>query len=385
MAFLQQRLSSSILSALEKIYGQPMTISYTVEGSKDSIITQKPKRENNIFRKNMTFSNFVISNCNITAYKLTQSIIKNLGHAYNPFYLYGVSGTGKTHLINAIGNQLSCENIRAVYNTSEQFVTAFVKATQNNMLQNMRAKYLNIDILFIDDIGFVAGKVKTQSLIVNIIDELILQKKQVIVSGEVPLNNLSLCSRLTTRLSAGIAIEIESLIQDTTAKKQIIYQYLSEHKISTPSNVVDAIAGIPLSSFNELIGLLKKLQAIHQIKNIPVTLQSIQPFIPNIENTGIQKEEITPDRLINLVSSFTGLSKQDILSNSRKTSIIHTRWMTIHLLNKVCNLSLNQIGELIGDRNYQTVVYGQKKFQHLIDSNEKWRNKMDEINIMLTR
>lgn len=319
------------------------------------------------------FPNFVVGKANELAHAAAMAVAAKPGEAYNPLYIYGGSGLGKTHLLQAIGHHVLATqpNAKVLYVTCERFTNEFISAVRSGRGKEFKDVYRSVDVLLIDDIQFMTGKEGTQEEFFHTFNTLHQNNKQIVVSSDrSPKDIQGLESRLQTRFEWGMITDVSA--PDFETRVAILEAKAREKNVQLGTDILRYIAGTVQMNVRELEGALNKIIAYHQFKNTPVTLESVQTllqsFVPNAP-----KRTITPRRLIEIVVSYYDLSLDEILGKSREQRLAYPRQIAMYLLREEAKCSFPAIGTHLGGRDHTTAMHACSKIGGLIKSDEQLR------------
>ncbi len=317
-----------------------------------------------------TFDNFVVGKGNELAHAACLAVAKKPGEVYNPLFIYGGVGLGKTHLMQAVGNYvLNNSNLKVLYVTSEKFTNDFIQLVQQGEAKKFKEKYRQVDVLMIDDIQFLAGKEQTQEEFFHTFNTLHQENKQIIISSDRPPKAIpALEHRLVSRFEWGMIVDIG--VPDLETRIAIIKAKLEEKKYSLNDNIIKFIATKIQNNIRELEGVLNKIIAIHQLNNTPPTEESVKQIISSLTSYSKHKH-ITPKQLIELVAEFYDIAVSDLIGNSRKKELVVPRQIVMYLMREELNASYPNIGQELGGRDHTTAIHACNKIAKEINSNEK--------------
>lgn len=325
-----------------------------------------------------TFSNFIVGSSNELAFAAAQAIVKDIGSKYNPLFVYGGVGLGKTHLIQAVGNEVIKEyrnNKKVKYATSERFTNDVVWAIKNKRMEDIKKKYRDIDVLIVDDIQFIGGKEKTEEEFFHTFNTLHSLNKQIIISSDRPPQALpTLHERLRSRFEGGMTVDMVQ--PDYEMRVAIIKTKLQECKHELSDEVVEIIAKKVSENIREIEGLLNKLVFIRENKGIEINEDVINEVIN--KNTQINKN-ISHNKIIKAVADFFEISINDLIGKSRKKEIVEPRQITMFLLRNILNMSFPYIGDKMGKRDHTTVMHACEKINKEIEKNINTNQKINLI------
>jgi len=325
-----------------------------------------------------TFSNFVVGSSNQFAHAACQAVANRPGGTYNPLFIYGGVGLGKTHLMHAIVHQcLSINNkIKVCYVTSEKFTNELINSIRNEKMSEFRNKYRNIDILLLDDIQFIAGKERTQEEFFHTFNSLFEIKKQIVVtSDKTPREIKDLEERVRNRFEWGLIADIQP--PDTETKVAILKKKSISNKIHLPNEVAFLLANSVKSNIRELEGLLTRLSAYSSLSgkdiSIDFTKEVLKDFIK------IEEKEIAPEDIIKIVSKSFNIKTSDIKGKKKSKSTVFPRQISMYIMRKKTKLSLPEIGQYFGGKDHSTVIYSINKVENLIKEDKKIKDTVNSL------
>ena len=394
--FLENKYRSLLFNTLRYITNKDWTFS-VIDLSKEeneNISTDVIKDENNAdssaevelnkstLNPKYTFDTFVVGNNNRFAHAAALAVGNEPAKSYNPLFLYGGVGLGKTHLMHAIGNRIveNNRNSNVLYVTSEKFTNQLINAIKDNKNEFFRNKYRNIDVLLIDDIQFIAGKERIQEEFFHTFNHLHVAGKQIIISSDKPPKDIeTLEARLRTRFEWGLIADISAPDYETRMailKKKIESDQLERYHI--PEDVLQFIATNIKSNIRELEGSLNKLIALYKLKNeeinISLAAEALKDLISPDEN-----RKITPELIIETVSEHFGISVADLKSASRDAKTTSARHIAMYLCRSMTDTPLKMIGSLLGGRDHSTVKHGVDKVSKDMENNDSLKNTLSII------
>ena len=322
-----------------------------------------------------TFSTFVVGDNNRFAHAASLAVAEAPASAYNPLFLYGGSGLGKTHLMHAIGNEVlfNNKNAKVLYVTSEKFTNEFIDALKNASTEKFRQKYRNIDILLIDDIQFIAGKDSTQEEFFHTFNELRESGKQIVISSDKPPKDIALLEeRLKTRFEWGLLADLS--MADYETRLAILRKKKDENHVIIDDEILSNIAAKIDSNIRELEGVFNKLVAQSSLTHTPITMEMAE----NAINTVIMQKAsvISIEYIQETVCKFFNISMQDLKSSQRSNDIAFPRQIGMYLCRILTNESFPKIGDAFGKRDHTTVMHGYKKIEQDIKQNPESNTKL---------
>ena len=325
-----------------------------------------------------TFDTFVIGDNNRHAHAACVAVAEEPASTYNPLFLYGGAGLGKTHLMQAIAHHIITHNpdMKVLYVTSETFTNEVIESIQHNKSEELRAKYRNLDVLIIDDIQFVMGKDATQTEFFNTFNDLYNSNKQIIISSDQPPKEIkTLEERMRTRLEWGVPVDIHA--PDYETRMAILKQKSEENNIVIDESILQYIAENVVSNIRELEGALNKI-SIYAKLNKDFSVEDAEGILADIISKDVQ--EITPDHVINVVSDHMGVPYSDIVSSKRSQNIATARQIVMYICRKyMAQYSLKQVGDCVGGRDHSTVLNGVDKIESLIKRDPNMKQTIEAI------
>ncbi len=329
----------------------------------------------------LNFDNFVTGESNQLAFSAAKRICENLGH-YNPLYVYGSVGLGKTHILNSIGNQLKQLQKKIIYLSAERFMYQFVKSIKNKDTYKFKDIFRNADVLILDDIQFISGKDVTQEEFFYTFNSLIENQSQVVISSDRSPNDLDrIQDRIKSRLSGGLVVDIQQpdiSLRLEILKKRCLYekdQYSKDLTIS--DEILTFIANEFKSSIRDMLGVLNRIIASSRIQNKNPTLQDAKLILKDLfsnMNTTVNIEDIQK-----IVVNFYDISFTDFLSARRSRHIARPRQIAMYLSKKLTTKSLPEIGRKFTGRDHTTVIHAIKKVEDLMHNDKKFEQEVQEI------
>lgn len=358
------------------------------EESKKNIFENEAKPFVSNLNPKYTFDNFVVSdNSNREVFTAAMVIAKNPGLSYNPLFIYGKSGLGKTHLLHAIGNDIrfNQKNLKVLYLTADDFFEEYVKAIKESNIENLKDHYRDIDVLLIDDIQFLSKKEKTKEVFFHIFNLFVNNNKQIVITSDRHHNELkSLEDRLVSRFASGLSVEIKTIDYETALKilhKKIETQNINDKNIS--EEVLEYIAKNNSGDVRQLEGALNKL-LFHIIINNPqgmITLKDLHGTF-NIERQE-NFETLDADKIKNIVAEYYNITTNQLTSNLRTSSIVVARHIAMYLCRDLLNLPLIKIGEEFGGKDHTTVINACEKVNKKLKTDANYKQAVDELKNML--
>ncbi len=325
-----------------------------------------------------TFENFIIGSNNRFAHAAAVAVFENPGKKYNPLFIYGGVGLGKTHLMQAIGNAMYQANpdIKIIYCTGELFANEVISAIMNNQNESFRKKYRNIDLLLIDDIQFLAGKDKCQEEFFHTFNTLFESGKQIVLTSEKPPKEIALLEdRLKTRFEMGLSVDIQT--PDYETRLAILRKKAEKERYVISDDILVKIATKVKSNIRELEGVFNKLVAYTSFTNNELTDAVVENTIESIlvKNTKV----LTSKLIMQVVCKFFNIKVSDIVSDKRSNSVAFPRQIAMYLCREIANMSFPAIGKDFGGRDHSTVLHAYSKIKDEYEKNSETKDLIDDI------
>lgn len=387
----QKMILKNLVSSADNIRGVEFTISRVVPREQPQEVSEVQKkselpmhdiyvnRDDNL-NPRYTFDKFIVGGFNELAYAAAQAVVKNPGQAYNPLFIYGASGLGKTHLIQAIGNEVKkiYPDKKVIYTTLERFMNDYVSSVQNSRAVPFREKYRKFDFLIIDDIQFISGKDGTQSELFHLFNTLYEQGKNIIFSSDKHPNHIiGLEDRLKTRFNAGMTIDIQE--PDLESRMAIIKGKTSMQDIPLEPEVLSYIASSITGSIRELEGILNIIKMHSEMKQKPVSLTEIKQLV---RNSVKPKKIISIESVVKQISDYYNLDERIIYEKTRRKEIVKARQMIMFVLREDFNESYPSIGSKLGGKDHTTVIHSYEKIKTELETNPHLMKELDDIRIL---
>ena len=326
------------------------------------------------------FSNFIKGKCNELAYAGALAVADSPGNtAYNPLFLYGGVGLGKTHLVQSIGNHVFEQNpnLKIIYNSAEAFTNEFVQGIRDKDIQSFKSKYRACDMLILDDIQFLAGKDGTQEELFHTFNDLHNENKQLIFTSDLSPRDLTgLEKRLTSRFSMGLPVEFTRPDYETRAA--ILDKKLQLENFDMPTDVKDYILANIVSNIRDLEGALNKIAAMARLTNTSITME-LAKFALRGQITGEEAREITVELIQEIVAAKYKLSVNDLKDKKKTQSIVLARQIAMYLCRKILSLSLPAVGKKFGGRDHSTVIHSCMKIESEIEQDEALKKAINDL------
>ncbi len=326
-----------------------------------------------------TFANFIVGSANRLAHAASLSVAERPGHAYNPLFLYGGVGLGKTHLMHAIGNQVVAKfpRKRVVYATSEKFTNEFITSIQQGRIDEFRARYRRIDVLLIDDIQFIADKERTQEEFFHTFNAIHEAGKQIVLSSDRPPKAiLTLEERLRSRFEWGLIADLTS--PDLETRIAILRAKAEEQGVAISSDVIEFVARKVVSNIRELEGALNRIVAYASMGAMPISIELAQAVLSNVLYNP-KKRQVTPERIARAVAEYYGVDMEALKGQKRDKGIVLPRQIAMFLMREETDASLLRIGAELGGRDHSTVLHACDKITREVAANDELRRDIAAV------
>ncbi|HEY5520953.1 MAG TPA: chromosomal replication initiator protein DnaA [Candidatus Limnocylindrales bacterium] len=326
-----------------------------------------------------TFRNFIVGSANRLAHAASLSVAERPGHAYNPLFLYGGVGLGKTHLMHAIGNQVLARfpRKRVVYATSEKFTNEFITSIQQGKIDDFRTRYRRIDLLLIDDIQFIADKERTQEEFFHTFNAIHEDGKQIVLSSDRPPKLITtLEERLRSRFEWGLIADLTA--PDLETRIAILRAKAEEQSVRIGSDVVEFIARKVISNIRELEGALNRIEAYANMGGMPITIELAQAVLSNVLYNP-KRRLVTPERIVHAVSEYYSVELEQLKGQKRDRAIVMPRQIAMYLMRAETDVSLLRIGQELGGRDHSTVLHACDKIDKETQENEELRRDLAAV------
>jgi chromosomal replication initiator protein len=406
-SWLEKKYHIDIIKALERITGKPVKkAEYRVENSKNiqeqeynpatpaapvqpvaptpsALTAQMPERRPAMgefgLNPKYTFQNFIVGKGNELAHAAAQAVAERPGDAYNPLFIHGPVGLGKTHLVQAIGHAMLAKNpqTKILYGSSEKFTNEYVTSVKEGRAKEFKDRYRNVDLLIMDDIQFIGGKEGTQEEFFHTFNELHQQGKQVVLTSDRPPKQIpALEDRLRSRFEWGMAVDISS--PDLETRSAILQAKCQEKGFPIPPDAVQLIAASIQSNIRELEGALNKIIAYHQLKGLTANKDSVKTVLATLE-TQTMKKSLTARDLVNEVARFYDITIDEVVGQSREKKLSFPRQIIMFLLRNELKMSFPAIGNELGGRDHTTAMHAHNKIGLEIENDPKLRQEIELI------
>ncbi|HLE53466.1 MAG TPA: chromosomal replication initiator protein DnaA [Anaerolineales bacterium] len=385
--WLESRLSTTIVRILTGIMNRSVEVRFTVWHAVDtsdavdslavanSLTDEMDRLSNQSLNTRYTFDNFVVGASNRLAHAASLAVAENPAQAYNPLFLYGGVGLGKTHLLHAIGNWCAQRGQQVLYVSSEEFTNDLISAIRAHTTQAFRERYRRIDVLLIDDIQFIAGKESTQEEFFHTFNTLHGQDKQIVISSDRPPKALvTLEERLRSRFEWGLTADIQP--PDFETRMAVLRGKSERAGRRIPAEIIEVIARRVQSNIRELEGALTRVVAFADLSGVPLSSQLVETALADLLP---RRSDLKPSEVVRSVADAFGVPIERMLGRDRSQEVALPRQIAMYLLREESNISLPQIGEVLGGRDHTTIMYGCEKINDLIERDDRLRRRVVEI------
>lgn len=385
VGYIERKYLAAITLTIAEIMGREYDVTLMSSIDKEKIDKKQKQKDtsasknNNIqnLNPNYTFETFVIGNNNNLAHAASLAVAETPGEVYNPLFIYGGVGLGKTHLMQAIAHFIikTKPELKVLYVTSETFTNELIDSVKNQKNSEFREKYRNIDVLLIDDIQFIIGKESTQEEFFHTFNALYQDRKQIVISSDRPPKEMeTLSERLRTRFEMGLPVDIQIPTYET--KMAILNKKAELGGYDIPYEVKDYVATHIKSSIRELEGALTKLSAFAKLSSNPITVEFAEEALKDLISPD-SRREITPELIIDIVAEHFNIKSEDILSQKRSADIVYPRQIAMYLCRQMTTNTVQSLGKAFGNRDHTTILHGAVKINKMVISDENTKSTID--------
>ncbi len=386
---LEQKYKDLIKQIFEQLLGKKVDVEFIVKENGDiqkdieEDFFQPVQSQASVLNPKYTLENFVVGPSNNVAYAAAQAVVQNPGASYNPLFIYGGTGVGKTHLMLGIGNALLSKkgHLKVIYCSSEKFMNDYVEAIQTRKMGDLRNKYRLTDILLIDDIQFFSGREGTQEEFFHTFNELQSKNSQMVMTSDRSPNEIEkLEDRLKSRFIGGLMLDIQPPDFDT--RVAILKAKCIERGESLPEDVLKRLAESWDSNIRELEGKLMQIMQVLKLKSLPATLENISPLIT--QNSMKPSSFKDPKIILSTICSYFNLNLKDLTGPKRQKGLVLPRHIAMYILSEDLKLTVEKIGSLLGGRDHTTVMHARDKMKKLVTVDREVQKMLVEVKGRLT-
>jgi chromosomal replication initiator protein len=384
--WLGNRLMDTVVRKMSNLLEQPIKVRFVVTGRSQNMERDELEESafslpriaitnHNTLNERNTFKEFVVAGNNRLAHAAAMSVAENSANAYNPLFIHGGVGLGKTHLLQAIGHAIQKAGRRVLYVSSEEFTNDLISAIMGHSTTEFREKYRTIDVLLVDDIQFIAGKDSTQEEFFHTFNALHDQNKQIVITSDRPPKAIStLEMRLRSRFEWGLIADLQP--PDYETRIAILNRKKERGRRDIPGNVIELIARNIENNIRELEGALNRLCAYADLIGAEIDEVLARTALADYIT---QQQAINPEHIVGVVATAFGIERDRLLGRERTQEIALPRQVAMYLLHKETHQSLPQIGQALGGRDHTTVMYACDKVAGLIENDARMRSQVSQI------
>lgn len=389
VSYIERKFTIPIMVAVAELTEINCDIKFILKDQANNIPSMKQQStesvkiaENSNLKANYTFDTFVVGKNNQFAHSASLAVAESPGEVYNPLYIYGGPGLGKTHLMQSIGHYILQQrpDKKILYVTSEEFTNEVIDSIRNgnaSAMNKLRDKYRTVDVLMVDDIQFVIGKESTQEEFFHTFNVLHSAGKQIILSSDKPPKDMeTLEERIKSRFEWGLLVDVG--YPDYETRMAILRRKEEADGFHLKDEILNYIANNIKSNVRELEGALNRLHALYTLSHIDITMEVAVNELQNIVSPNKEKE-VTPQLIIEIVSEHFNISTNQMISKARSNDIAKPRQIAMYLCKNMTNTPLETIGALLGGRDHSTIIHGIKKITDEYEKNESVQNLIETI------
>lgn len=385
MQIIQNKYLSILEAVLYKLTGESIQVEVNLENGQVPIKSIPKHSQQSCARlnPNYTFDTFVVGKSNEFAHAGALAVAELPGQTYNPLFIYGGPGLGKTHIMHAIGNFICQDNADAnvMYVTSENFTNELIYALKTGTMVEFKNKYRKCDLLLIDDIQFISGKESTHEEFFHTFENLQQSGKQIVISSDKPPREIrDIDERLRSRFEWGLIADIQK--PDYETRVAILQKKVEYDNLVVPMEVINYIADVIQSNIRELEGSLSRIQAYSKLHNCPVTIEMTKEAFKGAYGE-TKPKIITPTKIKETVCQFMEISMTDLISQKRNREIAYPRQVAMYLVRTMTNLSYPAIGEEFGGKDHTTILHAVKQMEIKMQADEQTRTLVEDIASMI--
>jgi len=379
--YLGKNLHSLIEKTLIGITHRDITAVFTVDAQNQHVPSNRDTQQTSphMFNTRYTLDSFIVGSCNRLAYAAASGVAENPGHTYNPLFIYGGVGLGKTHLLQGIGHVALAKNLKVRYASCEKFTNEFINSIQERQTEEFRSKYRSVDMLMLDDIQFISGKEQTEECLFHTFNELHNANRQIVVTSDHPPKSIPrLAERLRSRFEWGLIVDIQP--PDLETRLAILQAKAEQQGEDIPLDTLEFIAQQIQQNIRELEGSLNRLIAYAKLLRAKATPDLAAKALENIATkTPMRTESVTPALVIEAVANSFQLAPADLKGLKRDKEVALARQVAMYLIREETNHPLAQIGRELGNRNPSTVSHACEKIAAEMSASPYLRRKIQDV------
>ena len=378
--FVIDKFLGVINDTLETIFGFPVNVEFLSNEEQNNSLTNKNNNiDNSSDEYDYTFNNFITGPSNKFAYAAAMNVASNPGKTYNPLFIYGHSGLGKTHLLMAIMDEIKKANPNAdiIYTSAEHFTNDLVHHIGKHNTHVFHEKYRSCDVLLVDDVQFISRGDQVQEEFFHTFNALTSNGSQIVLTSDRPPKEMmTLEERLRTRFEMGLIADIQPPTLET--RMAIVKKKASDHEIELSDDIIKFIADNIKKNIRQIEGIIKKIKAYQDVEGIKINMALVKKVIGDIINDS-QPLPVTVENIINEVSRTFNVSAADIRSDKRNANISQARQIAIYIVDQVTGLSLKAIGSEFGNKHHSTIIYALKEIKAKLEKDVALKSTVDDI------
>ncbi|MCL2580323.1 MAG: chromosomal replication initiator protein DnaA [Oscillospiraceae bacterium] len=374
---IQEKYSSLLLEAYSEVMGFEVNLDFTSDEEEGEVKSGRTSEDESYYE--YTFETFIVDNSNKFAHAASLAVATNPSNAYNPLFIYGSSGLGKTHLLTAICTEIgkSYPDKKQIFVHGEAFTNELIDAISAQTTSEFHNKYRTADILLVDDIQFIGGKERTQEEFFHTFNALYQDSKQIILTSDRPPREIkTLEDRLRTRFEWGLLADIQP--PDFETRTAIIKRKAEQIGLEVPTEVAEYIANRLKTNIRQLEGAVTKLRAYKLLQGLAPSIMVAQNTIRDVLNDN-QPVPVTIERIISEVGRTYGVTPSDIRSNKRNSTISSARQISAYVTKEITQISLSAIGKELGNRDHSTIVYAIQQVEKNMDKDPRYKEMVEDI------
>jgi chromosomal replication initiator protein len=395
---LEKRLSGTIIRTVSRVSGRKLQVQFKVHGSNgakgsENLLVESAENpdyeapqasgkvnyaESYALKPSFNFDTFVVGPSNRLAQAAAAKVAEAPGSVYNPLYIYSEVGLGKTHLLHAVGHTLGARGLNVMYVSSERFTNEYISAIREGSAAKFRERYRSADVLLIDDIQFIASKPQTQEGFFHTFNELHMAGKQIVVTGDEPASKSLLQDRIQSRLAGGLEVDLQPPDYESR------YAILQSKMPDLEPTVLDQIAQRAHQNVRELEGALNRVLAYSQLVGSPITTNLADQALKSLL-AETPRDVATVDEILAAISEFTGVAVDRIIGKRRDKDTAGARRLAMYMLREDAHLTSSRVGQSLGGKDHSTVLYAQKRFEQLMETDSSVRRHLAAVRDIMVR